>query len=111
MFAHQSRSLDFGYGTDNRIQAVLKTHSMAEIFRIPCELRCLFDGWELCYPSIDRCIISITEIGSILRKHGDVVEMMDEHEHIRIMTADDAAGYLYTYHRYKRMDYERSDPT
>lgn len=94
------------FDTNPRIQAVLTAYKLARVYRIPCELRSVFDGYELAYPSIHNCLISISEIGSIFRKHGDKVEIMDEHEHVRIITAEEAAEYLYRFHRYRRMDYK-----
>lgn len=102
----QVRALEAWFETNHAYRAIHKLRALCEVFRIPCEVRELFDGWELAYPNTEDCLISMTEIGSIYHQHGDKVEAMTERNQFMVMTAEEAAEYLYRFHRYRRMNYE-----
>ena len=99
-----ARDLDYGCEINQRLKAIIKVHNIAEFYNIPVEIRQLFDGWEVCYPCVDACIISISQITGF--PDPDTVEIMDERERMRYLTVDEAVEALYRYHRYTRLEYK-----
>ena len=96
------RHLDLGCHVNPLYREVLKLHNILQFYRIPCELRQVFDGWELCYPSIDDCIISASEVYPIYKKHGDMIELIDHIGHVHILNAQTIVEIITNYHALNR---------
>ena len=100
--------LDFGCAINDAYQEILRLHDMLTMLRVPCELRQIFDGWELCYPSIEDCMMSVSQFYPIYRAHGDLVELLDHHDHTKVGDAQKIAEIILKYHRIERIYDERS---
>lgn len=101
-------ALDFGCCVSSKYQEILHLHELLNACRIPCEMRQIFDGWELCYPSIEDCLISASQIYPIYQKHGDLIELLDHRNHTRILDAVTIAEIITNYHQIDRLYDRRS---
>ena len=100
--------IDLGCGVCTKYQEVLHLQELLQLYRIPCEMRQIFDGWELCYPSIEDCLMSASQIYPIYQEHGDLIELLDHHNHTTILDAVTIAEIIVDYHRIDRLYDRRS---
>lgn len=81
------------YGLDDKYKEIIRLHEMLAENDIPHVIQRHMDGWQVCYPSVEKCVADAIEHFGSYGRDEDLLEIMG------LLTPeedaeDEVAGYL-----------------